>query len=48
MWFRGFSDVLLKNGAKKIYCVDVGYGQLDWKIRKMKKSLFLKKLMQDI
>ena len=29
----GFSDVLLKHGAKKIYCIDVGYGQLDWKIR---------------
>ena len=29
----GFTDVLLKNGAKKIYSVDVGYGQLDWKIR---------------
>ena len=32
----GFTDVLLKEGAKKIYCVDVGYGQLDWKIRNNK------------
>ena len=29
----GFSDVLLQNGAKHVYAVDVGYGQLDWKIR---------------
>lgn len=29
----GFSDVLLQNGAKFIYAVDVGYGQLAWKIR---------------
>lgn len=29
----GFSDCLLQNGAKKVYAVDVGYGQLDWKIR---------------
>lgn len=29
----GFSDVLLSNGAKKIYAIDVGYGQLDWRIR---------------
>lgn len=29
----GFTDCLLQNGAKKIYAVDVGYGQLDWKLR---------------
>jgi len=29
----GFSDCLLQNGAKKVYAVDVGYGQLAWKIR---------------
>lgn len=29
----GFTDCMLKNGAKKIYAIDVGYGQLDWKIR---------------
>ena len=29
----GFTDVLLANGANKIYAVDVGYGQLDWKLR---------------
>jgi 23S rRNA (cytidine1920-2'-O)/16S rRNA (cytidine1409-2'-O)-methyltransferase len=30
----GFTDCLLKYGAKKVYCVDVGYGQLDWTLRK--------------
>ena len=30
----GFTDCLLQYGAAKVYCVDVGYGVLDWKIRK--------------
>ena len=30
----GFSDCLLKFGAEKIYCIDVGYGQLAWKLQK--------------
>lgn len=29
----GFADCMLQNGAKKVYSVDVGYGQLDWKLR---------------
>ena len=29
----GFTDVLLKNGAEKVYSVDVGYGQLAWSLR---------------
>ena len=29
----GFTDVLLKNGAAKVYTVDVGYGQLAWQLR---------------
>jgi len=30
----GFTDCLLQNGAEKVYAVDVGYGQLDWKLMK--------------
>lgn len=30
----GFTDCLLKFGARKVYAVDVGYGQLDWSLRK--------------
>jgi 23S rRNA (cytidine1920-2'-O)/16S rRNA (cytidine1409-2'-O)-methyltransferase len=29
----GFTDVLLQNGAALVYAIDVGYGQLDWKLR---------------
>ncbi len=29
----GFTDVMLKNAAKKVYSVDVGYGQLAWELR---------------
>ncbi len=29
----GFTDVLLQNGAEKVYSVDVGYGQLAWSLR---------------
>ena len=29
----GFTDCMLQRGAKKVYCVDVGYGQLAWKLR---------------
>lgn len=29
----GFTDCMLQNGAKKVYSVDVGHGQLDWKLR---------------
>ena len=30
----GFTDCMLQNGAKKVYAIDVGYGQLAWKLRK--------------
>ena len=29
----GFTDCMLQNGVAKVYAVDVGYGQLDWKLR---------------
>ena len=29
----GFTDSMLQNGAAKVYAIDVGYGQLDWKLR---------------
>jgi len=33
----GFTDCLLQNGAKKVYAIDVGYGQLAWKLRQDKR-----------
>ena len=29
----GFTDVLLRHGARHVYAIDVGYGQFDWKLR---------------
>lgn len=29
----GFSDCMLQNGARKVYAIDVGYGQFAWKLR---------------
>lgn len=29
----GFTDCMLQNGARKVYAIDVGYGQLAWKLR---------------
>ncbi len=29
----GFTDVLLRHGAAHVYAIDVGYGQLDWRLR---------------
>jgi 23S rRNA (cytidine1920-2'-O)/16S rRNA (cytidine1409-2'-O)-methyltransferase len=29
----GFTDCLLQNGASRVYAIDVGYGQLDWRLR---------------
>ena len=33
----GFTDCMLQNGAKKVYAIDVGYGQLAWKLRSDKR-----------
>lgn len=29
----GFTDCMLKKGTKKVYCIDVGYGQMAWQLR---------------
>ena len=39
----GFTDVLLQNGAKKVYAVDVGYGQLAYNIRENSKVVVLER-----
>jgi 23S rRNA (cytidine1920-2'-O)/16S rRNA (cytidine1409-2'-O)-methyltransferase len=40
----GFTDCLLQRGARKVYAVDVGYGQLDWKLRNDPRVEVLEKL----
>lgn len=50
----GFTDCMLQNGAKKVYSVDVGYGQLAWKLRtdervvNMERTNFRKVTREDI
>lgn len=39
----GFSDVLLKNRIKRIFAVDVGYGQFDWRLRSSAKITLYEK-----
>lgn len=39
----GFTDCLLQNGALKVYAVDVGYGQLDLKLRKDPRIVLMEK-----
>ena len=40
----GFTDCMLQRGAKKIYAVDVGHGQLDWKLRNDPRVIVLEKI----
>jgi 23S rRNA (cytidine1920-2'-O)/16S rRNA (cytidine1409-2'-O)-methyltransferase len=40
----GFTDCLLQRGAKKVYAVDVGRGQLDWKLRNDPRVIVLEKV----
>ena len=40
----GFTDCLLQNGAKKVYSVDVGYGQIAWKLRTDKRVKVVEKV----
>ena len=39
----GFTDCMLQNGATKIYAIDVGYGQLAWKLRQDERVINLER-----
>ena len=39
----GFTDCLLQNGAEKVYAVDVGYGQMDLKVRNDKRVVVIER-----
>lgn len=39
----GFTDCMLQNGAKKVYSIDVGHGQLAWKLRNDKRVVCMEK-----
>ena len=39
----GFTDCLLQHGASRVYAVDVGYGQLDWRIRRDPRVVLLER-----
>jgi len=39
----GFCDVLLQRGARRVYAIDVGYGQLDWTLRQDKRITLLER-----
>lgn len=39
----GFTDCILQNGANKVYAIDVGYGQLDWKLRNDKRVIVMER-----
>ena len=39
----GFTDCMLQNGAAKVYAVDVGHGQLDWKLRSDERVVCMEK-----
>ena len=43
----GFTDCLLQKGAKKVYGIDVGYGQFDWRLRNSKKVTLYERLNID-
>jgi 23S rRNA (cytidine1920-2'-O)/16S rRNA (cytidine1409-2'-O)-methyltransferase len=40
----GFTDCLLQQGAKKVYAVDVGYGQLAWKLRQDQRVIIIERM----
>ncbi|MCC5909930.1 MAG: TlyA family RNA methyltransferase [Clostridiaceae bacterium] len=39
----GFTDCMLQNGAQKVYSIDVGYGQLDWKLRQDERVIVMER-----
>ena len=39
----GFTDYLLSRGARKVYAIDVGYGQLDWRLRQDERVVVLER-----
>jgi len=39
----GFTDCMLQNGARKVYSIDVGHGQLDWKLRNDERVVCMEK-----
>ncbi len=39
----GFTDVILKRGVKRVYAIDVGYGQFDWNLRNSNKVILLER-----
>lgn len=39
----GFTDCLLQGGARKVYAIDVGYGQIDWKLRTDRRVVLFEK-----
>lgn len=39
----GFTDLLLQRGARKVYAIDVGYGQLAWKLRQDERVVVLER-----
>lgn len=40
----GFTDCMLQNGVSKVYALDVGYGQLDWKLRNDDRVVVMEKV----
>jgi 23S rRNA (cytidine1920-2'-O)/16S rRNA (cytidine1409-2'-O)-methyltransferase len=40
----GFTDCLLKRDAKRVYCIDVGYGQLAWPLRKDPRVVLMERI----
>jgi 23S rRNA (cytidine1920-2'-O)/16S rRNA (cytidine1409-2'-O)-methyltransferase len=39
----GFTDLMLQEGAARVYCIDVGYGQLAWKLRQDPRVVLLER-----